>query len=693
MNRRHFLILLFLISILLAPSVVHAQAWSGIISPSRAIDWTQAGIPGGPPDANWTQCGSTISAYSGTSATISNALAACAGTNKYVLLGPGTFNLSTGFSFPTGGHVVLRGSGANSTFLSIGAGAGVNCFFGTVFICVRPTDTTYTQSPGNVVNWTAGYSQGSRQITLSSVAGIVANQTLIILDQCDTGLTGAGCTGSNVDNGNFFVCEDLYNGITGCSINGPDGAAGRPHRFQSEYVMATAINGNVVTLSQPLKHPNWNSGQTPQAWIVQPIINAGIENLAIDGAPAGSSVPTGIQFFNSYQGWVSGVKLTNMYEWFINNIQVSHMLFQNNYLFHANGHPDPYGIRIQSGGDDVTQNNIIQQVRIATSYDGPESGGVVAYNFSVNQFYPSDFMFGAYWTHSAGDDFNLWEGNIGDQMQNDNLHGSHLMETKFRNFFWGWESCANGQCGSGGFPKDAGTQGMVDASNSRYTNNIANVLGTHGFHNAYQETSAAIWAVGDGNGATTPPRPTDIVVGTTMLRWANYDTVTNAVRFCGSASNSGWATACASASEVPTAAPVYPNSVPTVGDTGAGQSPIPASFYLTSKPSWFGSAAWPPIGPDVSGGNVGQCSGTLNTPGHFSGLPATTNTQCTGTSLATGWAGHVNANPAMNCYLNVMGGVPDGTGGVLPFNPSACYGGSTVSQGPSPPTNLIVVVN
>jgi hypothetical protein len=28
---------------------------------------------------------------------------------------------------------------------------------------------------------------------------------------------------------------------------------------------------------------------------------------------------------------------------------------------------------------------------------------------------------------------------------------------------------------------------------------------------------------------------------------------------------------------------------------------LPASLYLADKPSWFGSVAWPAIGPDVSG--------------------------------------------------------------------------------------------
>jgi hypothetical protein len=44
--------------------------------------------------------------------------------------------------------------------------------------------------------------------------------------------------------------------------------------------------------------------------------------------------------------------------------------------------------------------------------------------------------------------------------------------------------------------------------------------------------------------------------------------------------------------------------------------------------------------------------------------------------LATGWAGHANANPALNCYLNVLGGAPDGSGSVITnFNAASCYGG------------------
>jgi len=93
----------------------NAQLWSGIIDPSRAVNWANAGIPGGIPSGSWTQCGSTIAAYSGSAAAINNAIAACR-PGQFVNLGAGTFNLSSGIDFTHHSNVVVRGQGANSTF-------------------------------------------------------------------------------------------------------------------------------------------------------------------------------------------------------------------------------------------------------------------------------------------------------------------------------------------------------------------------------------------------------------------------------------------------------------------------------------------------------------------------------------------------------------------------------------------------
>jgi len=702
--KRSQLVLSFFILLLMYPAAAHAQLWNGVITPNRATDWSQVGIPGGLPDTNWTQCGSTIGAYTGTAATIVNQLATC-GANQFVLLGPGTFNLSTGINFPanTTGHLALRGSGANSTFL-VFTGSGYNCGgFGTAYICAMSNDGTYAGNAANkVASWTGNYAQGSSQIILSSVAGITVNKTLLVLNQCDTGFSGATCsTGNSIDNGNYFVCSAKYNGTTGCAVNGPDGTSWRPNAWQTEVVLATAINqggcgATCVTISRPIMHPNWASSQSPQAVLLNPIPQVGIENLAIDGLAGGSG--TGIFMYNAFQGWVSGVKLTNMKAWFINGVNVVNMLIKDNYIYHANCPTgcDPYGIRVQSGANNLIQNNIVQQVRLATANgDGPDPGSVIAYNFSIQQLYASDFMFGANWTHSAGDDFQLWEGNIADQLQNDNLHGSHLNSTVFRNFYTGWESCATASV-CGGTVKDSSTNAIYLASNVRYENIIGNVAGTPGYHNQYSSTGSntSVFTLGNGNGSVTPNVPNDPLTKSTGLFWGNYDTVTGAVRWCGSSSNTGWSSHCGGVSEVPTGINPFPNALPTVGDTGAGQPTLPPSFYLSSKPSWFGSLPWPAIGPDVTGGNIGICSGLLNTLGQFSGLPATSSLQCALTTLTTSaWGGHVNTNPAMNCYLNVMGGKPDGTGAALAFDPKACYGGSGVAQGPAAPTNLILVIN
>jgi hypothetical protein len=97
----------------------------------------------------------------------------------------------------------------------------------------------------------------------------------------------------------------------------------------------------------------------------------------------------------------------------------------------------------------------------------------------------------------------------------------------------------------------------------------------------------------------------------------------------------------------------------------------------------------------MNNGNVGQCSGTLNTTSQ-AGLPTTSGSgSCaSGQNVNTAWDGHVNANPAMACYVG-MGGLPDGKGNALSFNATKCYGTSTSSGSgtPVPPTDLRAVVN
>ena len=689
-----------LLLLLALSTPLYGQLWSGVLSSARATDWTQAGIPGGIPSGSWTQCGATIAAYNGTGTTIVNALnhtgtgyTSC-GSNTYIQLGAGTFNLTTGIRNVGVSNTELRGMGADQTHLvftgtSTCQGGNIPCSVG-----FESSDGTYPlQPPTNIYNWTAGYAQGSNSITLSSGANITAGSTWIILDQCNTGLTGAPCAGNETDNGNFFECAEGYSSPYGCAGNGPDNGLARPERFEWEIVQATACSPacgssgtTVVTISPPLQHPNWASGQTPQAWLIQPAQYVGVEDLSIDDS-AITANSAGVAFNNCSYCWAKGVAVLNAYNIGIYIWQGLHDQIESNYVYNAGQqltYADPTGIK-HNGSDNLIENNIIEQVRPGILAEGPSNGSVIAYNYIVNDYTGDDFEFGSIWQHSTGDDYELYEGNVAGQAFEDQIHGSHLMETYYRNFFTGFESCANGQCGTYS-AKASSVSAFEDLSYNRYSNIVANVLGTPGVETVYKSLNATeyvmpspynVYIIGAGNTGSTYTPPADPVVAQSGMLWGNYDVVNAATQ---------WNT-----SEVPSSFSVYPNSVPTNCVSGGT---CPASFYLSSRPSWWSSSIpFPAIGPDVAGGNVGIVAGTINTTGQFSGTPGLVGVTYGSNMASTAWAGHVNAIPAMYCYLHTMGGTPDGSGNALTFSRSACYT-SVVPGGPPPaaPQNLFAKV-
>src|SRR5882762_4224815 len=126
---------LFVLILLFVPVCACAQSWSGVLDPSRAIDWSTIGA--GPiPSGSWTQCGATIAAYGSvvspqSTSTINNAITSC-GANHYVLLGPGTFYLSDKLVMGAN-NVVLRGSGPDKTVLRFYGGG--SCWIATTLVC------------------------------------------------------------------------------------------------------------------------------------------------------------------------------------------------------------------------------------------------------------------------------------------------------------------------------------------------------------------------------------------------------------------------------------------------------------------------------------------------------------------------------------------------------------------------------
>jgi hypothetical protein len=95
------------------------------------------------------------------------------------------------------------------------------------------------------------------------------------------------------------------------------------------------------------------------------------------------------------------------------------------------------------------------------------------------------------------------------------------------------------------------------------------------------------------------------------------------------------------------------NNIGAATSWASGTLTLPASFYQTSKPSWWGSIPYPATGPDVTGGS--------------------------------GPGGTTYGNPAYQCFLNVMHGTDGGAGGPYNFNANTCYGNGVT---PGSPTNL-----
>jgi hypothetical protein len=678
----------FVLSLLMY-STASAQLWAGILDRSRATDWTAAGVTGGIPNrAN--QCGQTIAPYTGSSATINAAIQSCSnGGGGVVQLAPGTFNLSDSIGFnnsssPIGNSaqdVTLRGAGPDQTFLVFsGQGRGNGgawCGQGGL-ICVSSAVSAspscgYPYTP-NTGNWTANYSAGTTEIVLDNISGngnVSNNLTVgmyLTLDQLDNPNTAISAYVP-------FVTSDSTAAYMPCN-------AQRTGRCLAEYHKVVSISGTgpyIVTVTPAIAYAKWNmdGNNRPQAWwcenVKQRALNDGVENLSIENRAAVNDMRGGIiQFYGAAQSWMKNVRqlygqsasvatgqMTHVHVTESANIEIRDSYFYS--IVNPSGcgtASTQYGIEPVNTGLLKVENNIFQQ-GCSAYLAQPCYVCVWGYNFSVgdlNQMLSGPYVFWAGGPgHTGGNHLLLWEGNDLNAFSTDHAvgHGTNAMYlTAFRNRFTGVQPSNpinTGQIPNSRIP-------VHNQAFNRFNSYIGNVLGDPSLAAArwvYQSypgfgtdpgtnsERGTIFAIGWGKSTVN-----DSITKTSLLRWGNFDYVTNGVRWCGNSSSPGFSTTCGSVTEIPS-----DNFVPST-------TVLPASFYLQSKPGWFTSIAFPVIGPDVTNGNdTSRHAGTI---------------------------------PAKSCYLNVMRGPADGSGAVLTFNAANCYGLGGNESPPAPPTGLRV---
>ena len=623
---------LVLLTLTLWTLPAQAQQWSGILDPSRAIDWNNAGVTGGIPTRT-TIC-QTLNPGA-TAGQINTAIQNCP-AGQVVKLNAGTFNLSSGIHFQGKNDVTLRGEGPDKTKLVFTGNTG--CIW-TGYICIAGTSQVYG---GNVngrsweTPWTGGFTKGSTQLTVGSTANMAAGRA-VMLDQLDDTTDTGGIVNSSIT-------------PTFANEGGPEGRHdtedGGIFRSQHHMVKIVSVDDSThITITPGLHMANWRSARSPEVWgwgtsNSDTVFRSGVEDLTVDGF-AEASFYYNITFTNAYDCWVKNVRSLQSGRGHFGLSQAAHITIQDSYYYGSRNHATTsYGIDNFSTSDNLYLNNISDYN--TTPHQGPCQGCVTAYNYHINMFYSTNPTFNfhsLFATHDSGGGMALYEGNQTNGIIGDFPHGNSPLNTAFRNHFNG-----NDDIGT----KSQNQWPVVVRSWARAWNFVGNVLGTPGLQTVYQVTPSGgsgipIYSLGSGTAGVAD----DNVVITTLLRWGNYDTVNAASRFL--------------SAEIPTAGVAFVNGNPVPSN-----NTLPASFFLPSQPGWWttpwGTPAWPPIGPDVTGGDI------------------------------AGYAGHAYTIPAKRCYTHLSN---DPAYSVTPpvkiFNAATCYSKtSVVNPPPAPPKNLTV---
>jgi len=666
--------LFYLIFFLLFVQSAQAQLWSPVLEPTYgagactrlasgvpsrcAIDWTAnstqgtagVGIPGGVPNRT-TTC-TTISAAtygngsSDATAGINSALSSCGTAHSgdtngspggVVVLGAGTFLIDGQLNVPS--NVTLRGSGTQSTILNreltgTYAGATVNLGTGTV-------------SPSNSTAINSGATAGSTSLVVASASGISPGTLLLITELNDTSYVSIV---SGQGSGNCTWC-DLWSGT----------------RNRVQVVEVQTVVGTTVTFSPPLYTAY---SYTPlAAYFSESAKWAGVENLQIyangtTNSGNGDAYASNVTLASCAYCWVKGVEnnysdgdhvqVRNSFR-----CEVRDSYFSNDFN-HVAGQTDANVNLLIGTSGTLVENNIFERLHISMLAEWGAAGNVFAYNFSTGAYdtsAPNVTMMDYDGNHGSHPQFNLAEGNVVARMEDDAIWGSTSHNTWFRNWAWGTtyicspagSTRASYSCASGTWANQA-VRAMeqpgipyTNGTGAWWDNLIGNVVG-----------SAPLAALGTEYTGGPSPCLACNVSPTTRGYQTSYDYSFG----YGSAGDSTGA--CSSVATCPSYITTllhgnYDHATSSVEVWASGVThTLPASFYRSSKPAWWGNTIpWPAIGPDVTTGDG---------PGGHAYLTA--------------------SNAAQACYNSMT----VGSDGIRLFDPIVCY--AVGSPGVAPATNL-----
>jgi hypothetical protein len=590
------------------PASGWSQSWQPILPAGTGIDWSAAGA--GKIPARTKVC-ARLKPKAGVDQ-INFALGTC-GDGQTVLLDSGVYTIKGTIHIPS--NVTLRGAGAKQTILqAVGKAGGDVISMGSGAVQYDPRGIL------------SGSEAGSREIELTDASGIKPGMQLVIAEVNDPKfVTSAGSGG---------ICNWCDGGWTD---------TGRIARGQ--IVDVAGVSGNKVSIAPALYSAYKHSpGAVPFEMSAQ---HAGVEDLQVYATNSGYGANFGMH--RCAYCWIKGVESNyadgdhvQIYWGYHDEVRDSY--FSNAYLHRPGTHDSDIQVGFKTTAT-LIENNIIERTHAAIMLEWGAAGNVVAYNYTTGEFDSGalNLDIGGIIFHGAHPQFNLLEGNVVTKIEEDPVWGSSSHTTVFRNWIVGTNrictpatgrgavSCS-GASGHYGFQAARAVDVSYLASADSY---VANLVGSAQMqslkgYNAPLKQSATV---------EFPAR-------------RNYDAVAYGWSFgYGSTSDDGSGTGCGGGlppchyAGVAAKEFMHGNLSNITGAVtwASGKSQqLPASFYLKSKPEWWGTIPFPATGPDVSGG--------------------------------PGPGGHSYGNPAQVCYFKMMHGVDGGEGSPLAFAPNICYG-------------------
>ena len=543
--------------------LVASSAWAGsqnlgdlTISADRVPDWY---IPTLVDTSGWTV--TAVHAVDCTDNTtedatvIRNAITAAAANTILQLDASCTYNIQGGSGIVMSkSNVLLRGGGMDSTIIHWGVSSNAGCYIGppNMFGGGMGTGDGYlnfcgTTGTGSAINWNAGYTRGTTNITVADDSTLSVGDWLGLTSGYPAEL-GFGDSSSSANGGRHIELLKI-------AVRRPGGAA------------------NVLTLDRPLRSDNTNATYEHQVvykW--NPVQNSGVESLTIRPYVATSDSKL-ISFTNAAYCWATDVRIdaANSIHLLVN--RAARNVVNRGYFNDLKFTPfDESSISFASAAyDNVVMNSIFVRNAVDVKFESAASGNAWLYNYQRRFSTPrkcdgtggtGPWAERAIFLHGLANE-SLIEGNDTEcQFGVDNWWGTQqYRNTAYRN------------------RQGVVTMGASVAEGWGFANEINNSGPLTFLPNYILNTVTRFYRVNAGVGSTFDA--VGNATGTHNL-WLERNLIKGALNLVPRSDTTS-----------------VSNVASSNGPTSWGLS-FPASLVYTSKPSWWTiSSPWPAIGADV----------------------------------------------------------------------------------------------